>query len=278
LPNGQYTSAHTLSIGPNNWFLQTQLKQSGMLGQDNEVSIFFDEAQTKQLQTLFSDSKATITVDPSLGAAIKLEKRKETAIQHLQRGGIWAVPIVLFGLFALLIGLAKTFQLLRLPKLDPMLAERIEMIVRDNNAREHLGKIRSCLRGAQQDIVNIALETTRGEQRDNKLLAYLLSYRQKLQSSLGAIAITASVAPLLGLLGTVSGMIETFNMMNLFGSGDPSVVSGGISKALITTELGLIVAIPALVLHALLNRAIRNHHTQLDSTAIRLGEVGEQTT
>jgi len=68
------------------------------------------------------------------------------------------------------------------------------------------------------------------------------------------IAVTAATSPLLGLLGTVSGMIATFNLITLFGSGDPKPLAGGISEALVTTLFGLVVAIPALILHAFLSR------------------------
>ena len=62
----------------------------------------------------------------------------------------------------------------------------------------------------------------------------------------------AAVSPLLGLLGTVTGMIETFQSITLFGTGDPKLMSGGISQALVTTQLGLAVAIPLVLLHSLL--------------------------
>ncbi len=64
----------------------------------------------------------------------------------------------------------------------------------------------------------------------------------------------AAVAPLLGLLGTVTGIIKTFDLMQVFGAGDPKPLISGISEALITTELGLILAIPAMIIHAFLSR------------------------
>jgi len=85
----------------------------------------------------------------------------------------------------------------------------------------------------------------------------------------------AAVSPLLGLLGTVSGMIETFKMMTLFGSGDPEVVSGGIAQALVTTELGLVVAIPALILNAVLSRKAKSYYAELENFAILISKQDE---
>lgn len=78
--------------------------------------------------------------------------------------------------------------------------------------------------------------------------------QNKLQSWLPFIAVTAATAPLLGLLGTVSGMIRTFNVITVSGTGDAKPLAGGISEALVTTLFGLVVAIPALIIHALLSR------------------------
>lgn len=85
----------------------------------------------------------------------------------------------------------------------------------------------------------------------------VLDARLKLQRLLPFIAITASSAPLLGLLGTVTGIMETFSLMTVFGTGDSKSLSSGISAALITTEWGLYVAIPALLLYAFLSRKAR---------------------
>jgi biopolymer transport protein ExbB len=73
-----------------------------------------------------------------------------------------------------------------------------------------------------------------------------------LNRGLPTLAVLAAVSPLLGLLGTVTGMIETFQSITLFGTGDPKLMSGGISQALVTTQLGLAVAIPLVLLHSLL--------------------------
>ncbi len=83
-----------------------------------------------------------------------------------------------------------------------------------------------------------------------------------------AIMVIAAVAPLLGLLGTVTGMIGTFEIITEFGTGDPRMLSGGISEALVTTQMGLIVAIPALLLGNLLNRKAESVLSQLELAAL----------
>ena len=93
------------------------------------------------------------------------------------------------------------------------------------------------------------------------------------------MAITAAAAPLLGLLGTVTGMIKTFNLITIFGTGDAKSLSSGISEALVTTELGLIVAIPALILHGVLSRMTKEKIAALEQTALSFvnGVVGART-
>lgn len=88
-----------------------------------------------------------------------------------------------------------------------------------------------------------------------------------------AILVIASVAPLLGLLGTVTGMIETFDMITEFGTGDPKLLSDGISIALVTTQLGLIVAIPTLMLGSLLSSWAKNIKRDMEYSALKILNV-----
>ena len=82
------------------------------------------------------------------------------------------------------------------------------------------------------------------------------------------VAISAAAAPLLGLLGTVTGIMNTFSMIEIYGTGDVKTLSGGISEALITTEYGLIVAIPSLLLHAYLSSKARKISNRMETTGI----------
>jgi biopolymer transport protein ExbB len=96
----------------------------------------------------------------------------------------------------------------------------------------------------------------------------ILETRTRLNKTLPFIAVCASSAPLLGLLGTVTGIINTFKLISAFGSGDAKTLSGGISEALVTTEFGLIVAIPSLLLHAFLNRKAKSLIDRMESIAV----------
>ena len=96
----------------------------------------------------------------------------------------------------------------------------------------------------------------------------VLRTKLKVQRFLPFIAICAASAPLLGLLGTVTGIINTFKMITVFGSGDVKSLSGGISEALITTKFGLIVAIPSLLLHAFLSRKAKGVTDNMEATGV----------
>lgn len=91
------------------------------------------------------------------------------------------------------------------------------------------------------------------ESLELKLEEAVLKERPPIEAYLGMIKIISMVAPLLGLLGTVTGMIQTFQAITIFGAGDPTAMAGGISGALVTTVLGLIVAIPTVLIHSMLN-------------------------
>jgi len=108
-----------------------------------------------------------------------------------------------------------------------------------------------------------------------KLSEGILKETPKLESGLTLLKITAAVAPLMGLLGTVTGMIVTFQAITIFGAGDPKAMASGISQALVTTVLGLLVAIPTVLLHTIVNgRAQRIIHVLNEQTT---GIIAEHT-
>ena len=114
----------------------------------------------------------------------------------------------------------------------------------------------------------IEMKNDSAENVEEALYEEYLRAKPKLEQGLSWIAIAAATAPLLGLLGTVTGMIHTFKLINIFGTGDAKSLSSGISEALVTTEFGLVVAIPALILHALLSRKINGILSSMEMASI----------
>ncbi len=97
----------------------------------------------------------------------------------------------------------------------------------------------------------------------------ILAEIPRLERFLSTLAVLASIAPLLGLLGTVTGMINTFQVITFHGTSDPRLMSGGISEALVTTMLGLGVAIPIMLSHSLLSRRVETSIAQIEEKSIR---------
>ena len=273
LSNGELSQANTLQVGPVAWFSTQTPKLAGLLNLDDEsnalkVALVQSTSNDNPLDNTLKQNgvgSTLLTFDPSLTHLVTSQAQQESPLEHLEKGGLWAIPIILFACFALTIALLKAAQLLRLSKIKMHSQMQLQQFFKGESTNEFTGM--------QKQLFNLTLQSEKGQVRDDQLFNQLIHDKHKLDNFIGAIAVTAAVAPLLGLLGTVSGMIETFKMMTLFGSGDPEVVSGGIAQALITTELGLVVAIPALVLNALLSRKAKAYYSQLEGFALQLSQL-----
>ena len=117
------------------------------------------------------------------------------------------------------------------------------------------------------EMENIVKDVTNYESKENTLDEFIINYTGKLEWGANWVKFFAAVAPLLGLLGTVIGMIETFQAITLFGTGDPKQMAGGISQALVTTMLGLIVAAPLLGLYTYISQKVSNLSQVLEEKA-----------
>jgi biopolymer transport protein ExbB len=114
------------------------------------------------------------------------------------------------------------------------------------------------------------------ETQENILQEAILREAPRLERFLAVLGILAAIAPLLGLLGTVTGMIGTFRVITLYGTGDPRMMSGGISEALVTTELGLAVAIPIMLLHTFLGRRVDHIIGDMEEKAVALTNISQK--
>lgn len=286
-PQGDVKAMTTLMLGPLHVAYDQLTDKGGLVVSNPESGLrildIYDAATVAELQSLQQSGYGLVNFDPTLGNALKMQNNDDSLLAHLQAGGIWALPILFFGALSLLIAALKGAQFLRLPAIDSRLADRLHHLVTEQRKkyqvtdsvalRHDTMKLADRAGPAQRRLIDIAVSTPVSQQRDDLFVALLMEHKHKLERYMGVVAMSAAVAPLLGLLGTVSGMISTFKMMTIFGSGDPSTVSGGISEALVTTELGLIVAIPSLIVSALLNRKVKSYAHKLETFAVKLSKV-----
>nr|WP_289032155.1 MotA/TolQ/ExbB proton channel family protein [uncultured Paraglaciecola sp.] len=281
LPSGDITELATLSMGPISWYWNETSGYAGLASEHHGQSdllksdLQFNGAANTKIGDLYKQTAGSIVFDPTMNRAMARQQHSESFFEHVLKGGKWAIPIVFFAVFALIIALIKVVQLGRLSKVIRFTPSILgNALAKNTDAAQ--SQIISKVKGMQKRLLDIAVIAKSTNERDDQLFMQLQDDKTRLERWIGAIGMTAAVSPLLGLLGTVSGMIETFKMMTLFGSGDPEVVSGGIAQALVTTELGLVVAIPALILNALLSRKAKSYYNELESFAILISKSDEQ--
>ncbi len=201
-------------------------------------------------------------------------KKSRTAMEEVEAGGLIGWVIVGLGGLAGLMALARVFLLLRAAANTNKLTEEIRPLLEQHKIAD---AISSCKR-AKNASGRVLVATLQNLDRDRHELEDIISeavlHEQPALDRFGsAIIVVAAVAPLLGLLGTVTGMIATFDIITEFGTGNPKLLSGGISIALVTTELGLIVAIPALIIGNLLSGWAESIKDGLDKAALRVVNI-----
>ena len=174
-------------------------------------------------------------VDPTRGALLSLLVHAPTPAERIEQGGVIAYLILALGLIGVLLALERIASLARTVR-----KVRRQKDTRELAAANPLGR-----------VLAVAREHPDADAEGLELSLHDAVIRElpPLERGLGFLKVLAAIAPLLGLLGTVVGMIETFQAITLFGTGDPRTMAGGISQALVTTALGLIVAVPLLLLH-----------------------------
>ena len=184
---------------------------------------------------------------PSGGSYLKALINSPSIEERWHQGGLVGYIISCVGLFAILLAI---WRLVVLTTVSSRVTSQLK--ADKANTNNPLGRV---LKVAED---NPKLD---GETLELKLEEAVLKERPAIESGLQLLKIISAVAPLLGLLGTVTGMIVTFQAITIFGAGDPKAMAGGISGALVTTVLGLIVAIPTVLMHTLVNgRAQRVLH------------------
>ena len=269
--SGILKKGYFVLAGPVSYFVSEDEKTAGLSG----ISIrsasprIEKEIAPKLIKNIIEKRQAVLPFDVTLGNAQKTASIKKSWLQHIRSGGIIMVPILGLGVICIIIAVWK---MVSLSHLKIMVDEDLDNII----ALVHRGEIekakeKTVLMG--HPIGPVLLEgiyhcKDLREYIEDVMHEKVLSEIPFLEKGLSVLAVAAAAAPLLGLLGTVTGMIHTFDLITLFGTGKASLLSSGISVALVTTEYGLIIAVPALITHAFLARRVKFIIHSLDKASI----------
>jgi biopolymer transport protein ExbB len=199
---------------------------------------------------------ARLAVDPSRGSLLNALTDTPSARERVQQGGYVGYTIILLGVVALLLGL---FRWVAVSITSRKVAAQQNREQPD--AGNPLGRVLSIYEEHQQ---------ADPETLELKLDEAVLRESVRLERFQWVVKTISVVAPLLGLLGTVTGMIRTFQAITLFGAGDPKMMAGGISEALVTTMLGLMTAIPLVLLYDTLSNSTQRIIDVLDEQSAGL--------
>lgn len=253
--DGQVVGGSFAGVGPATYFAsQDQSVAGAVIEERGAARPRVIEEDVPEVVKLVAGVEVEVGFDPTGGKARVLAEIGGGFGDMIRKGGLWIWPILGLAVLSLVIGLAKGRQFWRVREPGEAWVNAILSALRGGD-RERAAELASEARHPVGAVMSKLLETEGGADTvEETLYEQLMGVQTKAGSWLPVIATTAAAAPLLGLLGTVSGMIRTFNLITLFGSGDPKPLAGGISEALVTTLFGLVVAIPALLLHAWLAR------------------------
>lgn len=260
-------------LGPETFFLPEQGLSPGTVrtqtGSAQPLYYVLPAWAQREAAALAGGQPGRVMLDPSGGKALRLKETTGTMMEHIHSGGTVSYVIIATGVLALLIIAQKLYDLSQM-RLHPSGA-----------AQEFLKKLAAGSTGEAEKLLGKLGATTRelfaaglkGAHLPKTLLEEHLQsllHRQQMrfERRLPLLAVIATAAPLMGLLGTVTGMVKTFALITVFGTGNAAKLSAGISEVLVATELGLVVAIPALVVHGFLTQRIRKNLAQLDQYAM----------
>ncbi|SFH78933.1 MotA/TolQ/ExbB proton channel family protein [Modicisalibacter xianhensis] len=231
---GNVSSREVVRLGDYLGFSDGQLLQvpgeSGPLSVAEHTPPYVSEL----LEAYRSGNGDVVAFDPARGAVLDALAQQPTLWERFQQGGAVGYVVVALGCIGLLIALAQYVYLLLVTVRMRRQLREPDTLRQDNPLGRVLARFNALGEGHAPEALEARLDEA------------LLAEQPRLERGQPLVKLLAAVAPLLGLLGTVTGMIVTFQSITVFGTGDPQLMAGGISQALVTTVLGLITAVPLL--------------------------------
>jgi biopolymer transport protein ExbB len=270
---GRVQQGRVALLGPVAVFAGSSGAASGLLQQELNKSdptvIQVDPKLDAAQRNLVVTGSGELALDPTLGNAFKLAALEEGLVQRLAAGGLIMIPLLGLGVAAMLVALFKWLELSRIRLATEDDLQKVLEHLEGSETEQALARAKS-IPGLAGNLLVTAVEHAdeKREYIEEILYEKMLGARAKLERGLGFLALSATTGPLMGLLGTVMGMIATFKLISSFGSGDPKQLAAGISEALICTATGMAVAIPSLLLHAFLSRKAKAVIASMEQTSV----------
>lgn len=229
------------------------------------------EATKGMITETIRQGHGDLPFDGTMGKAIEVAAAQDSLMDTIKKGGIVGHSILTLGAISFLIAIFKVWEIsrIRVPS-----RSTINQILDDllNGNRQEAARKAAAIDGPAGDLVRtgVAMFFEKRRVLEEALFEKLVTVKPRLDRFLPFLALTAAAAPLMGLLGTVLGIIKTFQAMALYGTGNAKAFSAGISEALITTAEGLLVAIPMLVIHGILKSYAKGRFSELEGIGIAL--------
>ncbi|MCU0770629.1 MAG: MotA/TolQ/ExbB proton channel family protein [Verrucomicrobia bacterium] len=271
--NGLVQAGTVALIGPVAVFASSSGSAAGVLQQElnkaDPTIAQLDPALQEASRKLASSGSGELILDPTLGNAFKLSALHKGLYEQLKDGGIVMIPLLGLGVAAVFLAVYKWWQFSRVRLATEADLQRVLDHVQAMQLSEAVNYARS-IPGMAGDLLVTAVEHVdqKKEYIEEVLYEKMLGARTRIERGLPFLALAATVGPLMGLLGTVTGMIATFRIISGFGGGDPKMLAAGISEALVCTATGMAVAIPALLAHAFLSRRAKGIVGSMEQTAV----------
>jgi biopolymer transport protein ExbB len=260
-------------VGPETFFLPDQGAGAGTVrpraGSPFPVAYPLREWASSDAQAFFQGQPSRVLADASGGKALRLSETRGRVLDQIQKGGYVAYAIIAVGAVAALMVLQKILDLKNLSLGDPAAIREVLRLVASGDAAAAAALAKN-LKEAPRELfqAGLACLDSPRELLEEQLQTVLLKQRLHFERRLPLLAVIATAAPLMGLLGTVVGMVKTFALITVFGTGNAAKLASGISEVLVATELGLIVAIPTLIAHGFLAQTIQRNLGMLERHAV----------
>ncbi len=269
--NGDNVTATVIHCGAvQQLALSNEAAHSGFLLTNDQLAVvngpLLNAEQHDALKTLAQQQYGIMIADLD-GSLVKQAVIDESWAAWLAKGGLFIWPILAVGVIAAILAAERFLFLSRLQS-QPQLSEQVSALLAQNQEAQALAAVEAQTTPLQRILyVGIIKRGLTLESREAALEAVLVQEESLLDRSRPLLAVLAAIAPLLGLLGTVTGMIATFQSIALFGTANPQLLSNGISEALITTQMGLLVAVPILLVIGIINRMADKQRVLLEQGA-----------